>query len=376
MTTMAEPLDVCIRGSGIVAHALALLLARDRLRVGLVAAPAASGPVHAPDVRAYALNHASRTLLESVRCWPEAPAVTPVRHMHVHGDQGGELRFDAAEQGVPALGWIVDVPVLEAQLAQAVRFQAQIELLDAPVPAALTAVCEGRASATRAEFGVEFEATPYHQHALATRIECEHPHNGTARQWFTAQGDILAFLPLGEAQDHTVAIVWSVSPTDAERLRQADAADFCRELETVSQHVLGTLQLSSPRMVWPLQKAQARTWCGRSAAGAWVLAGDAAHNVHPLAGQGLNLGLADVAELASVLHARESWRSVGDLRLLRRYERARKAGMLPLDAGMDGLQLLFARTNPVCGALRNWGLQGVQRSGPLKQWLARRAMNF
>jgi 2-polyprenyl-6-methoxyphenol hydroxylase-like FAD-dependent oxidoreductase len=125
-----------------------------------------------------------------------------------------------------------------------------------------------------------------------------------------------------------------------------------------------------------LQKALARQWSGRSATGAWVLAGDAAHNVHPLAGQGLNLGLADVAELTRVLHARAYWRGIDDEKLLRRYERTRKAGMLALDAGMDGLQLLFAREGEGWSALRNWGLQGVERSGPLKQWLARRAMNF
>ena len=373
---MSEPLDVCIRGSGIVAHTLALLLARERLRVGLVSATPVADAARAADVRAYALNHSSKTLLESLRCWPVAPAVTPVRHMRVQGDQGGELSFDAQEQGVPALGWIVDVPSLEAQLAQAVRFQPQIELLDTPQPARLTAVCEGRASTTRAEFGVDFEVTPYAQHALATRIECPLPHDGTARQWFSAQGEILAFLPLGEESGNSVAIVWSVSPDNAARLLDASAESFCAELEAASQHSLGALRLTSPRCVWPLQKAQARQWSGRAFNGAWLLAGDAAHNVHPLAGQGLNLGLADAAELARVLHEREDWRDIGDAKLLRRYERSRKAGMLALDAGMDGLQMLFSRPGSIWSSLRNFGMNGVQRSGVLKQWIARQAMDF
>ncbi len=373
---MPQALDICIRGSGIVGRTLALLLARERLRVGLVEQPLPAGAPPAVDVRAYALNRASRELLESVRCWPaDEAAATPVQHMQVWGDRGSELHFDAGELGSPALSWIVDVPVLENQLADAVRYQPQIEVLDAPAPARLTVVCEGRASSTRAEFGVDFEVTPYPQHALATRIQCEKPHGQVARQWF-AQGEILAFLPLGGAQGNSVAIVWSVSPEQALRLRQLEPAAFCRELEKASAHTLGALTLISERRTWPLQKAQARQWTGRTDGGAWVLAGDAAHNVHPLAGQGLNLGLADVAELTRVLHGREYWRSVGDAKLLRRYERTRKAGMLALDAGMDGLQLLFAREGEAWSALRNWGLRGVERSGPLKQWLARRAMNF
>ena len=373
---MPQPLDVCIRGSGIVGRTLALLLARERLRVGLVEPAPAASATPAADVRAYALNRTSRELLESVRAWPDdEAAATPVLHMQVWGDRASELHFDAATLGARALTWIVDVPVLEARLAEAVRYQPGIEVLDAPVPAALTVVCEGRASSTRAEFGVDFEATPYRQHALAARVLCELPHGQVARQWF-AGGDILAFLPLGGAQGNLAALVWSVSPERAAHLQQLAPPDFCRELEQASAHVLGSLSLVSERKTWPLQKAQARQWSGRSAAGAWVLAGDAAHNVHPLAGQGLNLGLADVAELARVLHGREYWRSLGDEKLLRRYERARKAGMLALDAGMDGLQLLFAREGEPWRALRNWGLQGVEHSGWLKQWLARRAMNF
>jgi len=373
MPGMALPLDVCIRGSGIVGRTLALLLARERLRVGLVEAPAR--PDAAPDVRAYALNRAAKELLESVRCWPAPEAATPVTRMQVRSDDDGEVNFDAATLGTPALTWIVDVPVLEAQLAQAVRFQPQIEILTAPVPASLTVVCEGRASSTRAELGVDFDITPYPQHALATRIHCERPHGQLARQWF-AHGDILAFLPLGGADGNSVAIVWSVSPEHAARLLSASPEDFCRELEAASGSALGTLTLASERRAWPLQRAQARQWSGHAAGGAWVLAGDAAHNVHPLAGQGLNLGLADVAELARVLRERDYWRDVGDARLLRRYERARKGGMLALDTGMDGLQLLFTREGDGWRALRNWGMKGVERSGLLKRWLTRQAMDF
>lgn len=164
---MAKTFDICIRGAGVVGRTLALLLARERLRVALVAAPA---PAVAPtgDVRAYALNAASRQLLESLRSWPDPAHATAVTQMQVFGDQGGAVHFDAATQGADALAWIVDVPALEARLAEAVRYQPQVEVVPEPVPAALTAVCEGRASRTRSEFGVDFEVTAYEQHAIAT----------------------------------------------------------------------------------------------------------------------------------------------------------------------------------------------------------------
>jgi 2-polyprenyl-6-methoxyphenol hydroxylase-like FAD-dependent oxidoreductase len=373
---MTQALDICIRGSGIVGQTLALLLARERLRVGLVAPTAAPDrPAAAADVRAYALNARSRQLLDALRCWPDPCHATEVRAMQVKGDAGGDLSFGADLLQVPGLTWIVDVPVLESQLAQAIRFQPQIELLQAPRPAALTVICEGRASSTREELGVDYHTQPYHQHAIAARLQCSLPHGQTARQWFVG-GEILAFLPLGGPLGTEVALVWSVQADRAPALLQAEPADFCAELEAISGSCLGTLTLSSARAAWPLQLACAERWVGRRDGRAWALAGDAAHAVHPLAGQGLNLGLADVATLAEILQKREYWRALGDDKLLRRYERARKAEVLPMSAAMDGLQQLFSLDGSGWQTLRNWGMNGFERSGPLKQWLARRAMGL
>ncbi|MGI9218935.1 MAG: FAD-dependent monooxygenase [Hydrogenophaga sp.] len=375
--------DVVIRGAGIVGQTLALLLARDRLKVALVGLPrpAAAGP----DVRAYAINTAARELLRSVRAWPEGgapgdsgealPSVTPVTAMAVQGDGSGALRFSATEQGTEALGWIVDVPALEQRLAHAVHFQAGITCLDeAPAHAPLTVVCEGRRSATRAELGIDYDVRPYPHKAVAARLSCAQPHGGVARQWFH-QGEILALLPLGGAQGNSVALVWSVPAEQADAWTAAAPEALAQAVQDRCGHALGEMALDSPAQSWPLELSRAQRWIARGASGGGVvLAGDAAHAMHPLAGQGLNVGLADAAELARVLHAREFWRELGDPRLLRRYERARQADVSAMGWLTDGLFGLFNQTDSRVQALRNWGLSGVDRLGPLKHWLARQAM--
>ena len=372
---MTRPFDVCIRGAGIVGQTLALLLSQERLRVGLVGTGAQSDTAAKRDVRAYALNAKSKALLETLRVWPDAEFATAVRQMEVHGDAGGNVSFNAEAQGVEALTWIVDVPLLEAQLAKALRFQPLIELLPAPCDAPLTVVCEGKASVTREELGVRNAVTPYPQVAIAGRLRCELPHGQVARQWF-AGGEILAFLPMEGPHGNSVAFVWSVlKERAADLMAQSDSA-LCKELEAASGSVLGTLEMSGDRGVWPLQWAQVDRWIGIKENKAWVLAGDAAHTVHPLAGQGLNLGLEDAAVLAAVLRKREYWRGLGDPKLLRRYERTRRAEVQRAALTMHGLQQLFAQPGMGWQSLRNAGMNGFDRSGMIKKWVARQAMGI
>jgi len=337
-------------------------------------------------VRAYSLNGAAKDLLEELRCWPDSPAITPVHQMQVWGDDGGQLSFSANDQGTGELNWMVDVPVLEARLAAAVQFQPLIEVVSAPVAAPLTVVCEGRASQTRVELGIAFDITHYEQHAVATRLRCELPHGGVARQWFRfgetpglaqAQAEILALLPLGGEGGHEVALVWSVHPAQAQALMTLNAEDFSHALGTACGLALGRMTLTAERAVWPLQLARAERWIGAmpgAASQSFALAGDAAHAMHPLAGQGLNVGLGDVAELVRVIRAKEFWRPLNDLKLLRRYERARQADVQAMGLVTNTLQRLFAQPGPVWQQLRNRGLSVFDRSGPLKRWMTQQAM--
>lgn len=376
---MSKSFDICIRGDGVVGRTLALLLARERLSVALVTRPPHPSAMPAAvrtDVRAYALNSASRALLETLRAWPDAPFVTPVQAMQIWGDDDGRLDFTAQSVDQEALAWIVDVPALEQQLIHAVHYQPHIQTVTHPVKAALSVICEGQKSSSRDEFAsdrsMNWRVKPYPQKAIAARLESSQPHRGIARQWFS-NGEIAALLPLGGADGNFLALVWSVSVERANALQALSPEGFCAALQAVFSseegQQVGALQLTSERASWPLALSGAEHWVGPG----WALAGDAAHTVHPLSGQGLNLGLADAGCLAEVIAQREYWRGLGDEKLLRRYERARKADVAAMGAVTDGLHNLFAQTAGPWQALRNWGMKGFARSDLLKRWVARQA---
>lgn len=374
---MNKKFDVCVRGGGVVGHTLALLLARDRLRVALVRQPTPAGAL--ADIRAYALNAASRGLLQGLRVWPDEASATPVVAMQICEDGGNAppdaaVRFDQASGDGDALAWIVDVPALEQRLREAVGYQSGIEVLDSAdgLAPSLTIVCEGKRSSSRAQFGFEFDTRPYPHTAVAARLRCERPHGGVARQWF-AQGEIMAWLPLDGPQGHRVALVWSVAHERAQQLLALAPQALAEAVQAGGHAALGAMQLDGAAAGWPLELSRARRWVARQGNMGVALAGDAAHAMHPLAGQGLNVGLADVAELARVLHQREPWREPGDLRLLRRFERARQADVSAMGAVTEGIYSLFAHSDSRLQTLRRWGLKGFDRSSTLKQWVVRQA---
>ena len=394
--------DVQVFGAGIVGQCLALSLARLGLQVALrplaALTPSALGEPAIEDVRAYALNAASVGLLKRLKVWDTLPAhaATQVLDMHVQGDApGAALDFSAWQQRVSALAWITDAAALERQLGVALRYAPHITVLEAAratapnaapgaapaaaphtsqrddMPAALTALCEGKASATRAALGIAFERHAYGHQAIAARLTSPRAHQGLARQWFRSP-DVLALLPFDSPQPgHSFALVWSVPDERARELLALDDAGFESQLMLASSGEAGELKLASARAAWPLMRARAGAWCGPG----WVLLGDAAHVVHPLAGQGLNLGLADVLALTRVIEQRETWRQLGDEKLLRRYARERAAPTWAMDQLTDGLLNLFSQEAPALRELRNRGLTLVNQLSPLKRWLTARALD-
>jgi 2-polyprenyl-6-methoxyphenol hydroxylase-like FAD-dependent oxidoreductase len=366
--------DVLVRGTGAVGLTAALALARLGLRVAVLGPAQAPAAPPAADVRAYALNAASVQLLASLKVWEALPADarTAVQDMRIEGDApGAALGFSAWAQRSEALAWIVDTAALEAALQAAVRFSPHIHTVTAEVPAALTLLAEGRDSATRRRLGVAWRGQRYGHTAIAARLVASQPHAGLARQWFRSP-DVLALLPMDRPQaGHGLALVWSLPEERAQALRALDDTAFEAALMDATGGAAGTLALHGPRAAWPLALQQADPVCGPG----WALLGDAAHLVHPLAGQGLNLGLADVAALARVVAAREPWRALGDERLLRRYARERAAPTWLMGQVTDGLLHLFAHPAPWVREARNRGLSFVDRAPLLKRMLAARALD-
>ncbi|MDQ6627949.1 MAG: FAD-dependent monooxygenase [Pseudomonadota bacterium] len=367
--------DVRISGAGIVGRALALALSRLGLRVALRgSAPATPAADRRDDIRAYALNAASLALLRDLKVWDSLPAdaKTPVYEMRVHGDAAAAvLEFSAWEQRVGELAVITDAAALEQQLDEALRFAPHVSRTDSDVPATLVAHCEGRAAASLKALGAGFEHHAYGQRAISARLLASRPHRNVARQWFGA-GAVLALLPFDRPElGRSYSLVWSLADDRAAELLAADADAFAKALEEATGGGAGTLTLASERAAWPLAFGGAATRCGPG----WVLLGDAAHVVHPLAGQGLNLGLADVAALVDVIGQREAWRGVGDERLLRRYVRQRAGPTWAMLRITDGLQRLFADDATPFRELRNNGLTLVNRLRPLKRWLTARALD-
>lgn len=398
-------LDVCIRGTGIVGKTTALLLAQQGLKTALVGTQTKEAQKTKADIRSYAINTQSRKILEQLKAWPE-DAACAVQNMHVYGDGEGTLAFTQSEQ---PLAHIVDAMAIEEKLDKALEYQSHIKhidetAVDTTVPTApLTVICEGGNSNTRSALGIEYESHSYQQTALAAQLSYRDGDPHTAYQWFD-NGDILALLPRSTKETADTgadtstppqyALVWSVSTNRAKELQTLTAEELSiaiaqaigasidnptpegKDAEAPVAPVTPTspIVLHSAVSSWPLRLAQATQWTGRFANGnAWVLAGDAAHTMHPLAGQGLNCGLADVECLARTIENRDYFRSLNDMRVLRSYEREQKAHWQSLRNVTDGLQRLFTHDDARLHITRNWGMNRLNQVAPLKNWLIKQA---
>ena len=369
--------DLIVVGGGPVGASLAR--AARGLSVALVAQQPPT-PAEGLDARVYALSPGNVAFLRDLGAWQALPQdrLAAVHTMRVYAE-GSSLEFDAYEAGVPELAWIVEDALLQDALwsglespvlAQCASLRIQEEravlgLRDgAELSAKLVVGADGARSFVREQAGIAASESGYGQSAVVANFRCEKPQAGVAWQWF-AGGDVLALLPLPNGQ---VSMVWSTSESD--RVCRLDAEALCREVENASHRALGELQLVTPARSYALRRLSA----ARLVAPRVALAGDAGHVIHPLAGQGLNLGLQDVRTLAEVINSRAPFRDPGELRLLRRYERSRAEAILAMDTMVDSLFRLFAADSRLAARLREGGLNLTDRLPVLKNMLMRHAM--
>lgn len=384
--------DVIIIGGGIVGSALACALGASGVRVALVEAREPDLRI-GTDPRVYAITRASEQIFRSLGVW-DAMAAQPVcafTDMEVW-DAGGEgvLHFDCAELAEPHLGHIIEPGVILAALVEKLqalesverfcpaRFehihidddQAEVTLADGRrLTAQLLAAADGARSPVREQLGIEVRRHAYHQTSLVARVKTALPHAATAWQRFLPGGP-LAFLPLA---DGWCSIVWTLPEADVERIRALDRDSFHAELGAAFDHRLGRITDSGERESWPLVRQHAVTYVQARVA----LLGDAAHAIHPLAGQGVNLGLLDAAVLAGVVLAdRALGRDIGRMRTLRQYARWRRSDNQLMMMAMDGINRLFSNANLPAGRVRNAGLSLVGRATPVRHALMRHAMGI
>ena len=396
--------DVVIVGGGIAGKACALGLAQLGLQT-IEIAPDLGQAVAAPQgsqwgQRIYAFSPSTQKLLAHLQIWDalDHSRMQPVRDMRIYGDRGeknDQLHLSAFEAGTPQLAWIGESNLIEHTLDQASRFQNKLERINdviekievdadggtlhlkngGAIRAQLIVAADGANSPIRSELGITTSEESYSQSAVVANWTCTYPHLETAFQWFLPGGDIVAMLPLPGKQ---VSMVWSTSSEHAADLLKLNQAEWQERFSAIANGAigkqLGELTLNSTPAAFPLRKIRAERFIGPETAPKVVLIGDAAHVMHPLAGQGLNLGLRDVAVLLNIIGKRESFRKPSDAVLLRRYERQRQGDTSALLWVTDKLKKLFSASSNTERQLRNWGLGLVNKSHFIKQRLIERAL--
>lgn len=404
---MKTGFHILVIGGGMVGACLAALAAANRhfadLRIAVLEAqPPDMPPPDAPgdvDLRVSAISRASERILTQIGAWP---SIAP-RHRSSYEDMivwdaagkargPGSIHFSASESGEPNLGFIVENRRVLWSIYDAPAFRARVTLLRGElaglefddehatailgdgrrIAAGLIVGSDGSGSASRKLAGIETSGWDYDQCAFVTHVRTQHPHAQTAWQRFLPAGPV-AFLPLADGRS---SIVWTTTPEHARRLVTDEPERVARELSAALDGVLGTIEVDGPRGQFPLRLAHAKNYCRER----FVLIGDAAHAIHPLAGQGVNLGFLDCAALIEVLSGELERgarpQALGERRILRRYERWRKSENALALGLVDGLNKLFGSADPLLGWARRMGLNAVDGSMIAKRFLMGRAMGI
>ncbi|MDR2186651.1 MAG: UbiH/UbiF family hydroxylase [Azonexus sp.] len=379
--------DLIVVGGGLAGASLALALRDSRLKIALIE----NHPPRAAagwDARIYAISPANAAFLETLGVWKHLdPArLTPIRQMRVYGDAGGRLDFSAFASGVPELGWILESSLMACEFWESAKRQANLTLFCPATPAALelsdaAAVlrlsdgaalsarllvgADGRDSWVRDAAGLAASQTPYGEKGVVANFATAKPPRGTAWQWFRDDG-VLAWLPLPE---NRISMVWSTADAEADALCALSPDQLCERVAAAGQRTLGDLELLTPAAAFPLRLMRVP----QTVAPRLALVGDAAHGIHPLSGHGINLGFQDARELAALLAAAPPWQDIGELRLLQRYQRARREETVLMQGTTDALRRLF-KPNPILRPLRNVGLNLTNHLPLIKNALTRYAL--
>lgn len=382
--------DVAIIGGGLVGASLALALQPAGMDVALVEPHPSVPPIAGSwDSRIYAISPGNAGFLERLGVWSrlDLQRVQRVETMAISGDRrDSRLLFSAYDAGLRELAYIVESGAMQRAMMDAINDAGSIRMF-CPVQAAglhiaeaaaqvaldngatlnarLVVGTDGRDSLVRREAGIDARISEYKQFGVVANYETELPHNGTAFQWFRADG-ILALLPL---PGNKVSMVWSTDEAHTRQLLALDPRALAESVTEASGGAVGSLRVMTPAAAFPLRLAK----MSRLVAARVALAGDAAHNVHPLAGQGVNLGFRDVRVLAEVLAGRAPRQDCGDLALLRRYERARREDIAAIALSTDALQKLFGARSVWLSGVRNFGLGALNLLPVLKNLLIQQA---
>lgn len=398
--------DIVVVGGGMVGAALALALAPLKLHVTVLEGQSLDSssrqrPVPAGvagfERRVSAISPASQRILSRLGAWERIPVEyrgTYTRMCVWDAEGTGEIHFDAADMGATSLGDIVENRLITEALHDVLRERdvevrdgiaatgwrvdgdrSELTLADGSlIRANLVVAADGARSPLRQWAGLPVREWDYGQQAIVATVRTEHSHSFTAWQRFTPTGP-LAFLPLadGQGDSHFLSIVWSQDTLEAERLMALDDVAFRQALGEAFEHRLGAIEAVSQRQAFPLRQCHAKTYVRPGLA----LVGDAAHSIHPLAGQGVNLGFADADVLAQeVARAVQRRQSPGEMTVLQRYQRRRRGENLAMMAAMEGFKQLFARDELLPRWLRNTGMRWLDGQGALKRRIASQAMGL